>query len=244
MPAKLSGFALPFSPTAISLNKFTEIYLCFSTALDRSQKLNDLLLMEHDKYNDILQGDFFDDYRNMTLKSLLGLKYVSEHCSRNVRYMLKSDDDMFINLPFLIHALNITRPNRTIIGPFNGKSKVLRKGKWKLSRTEYPFSWFPPYESGSAYIITMDITTELFETSNYVPWIFIDDVYITGILGKILNVKHLHFPKLFSYWTDRKPQPCDIIRNRKITFTKCSHQVLRQLWDNLQNTSGSKVFIC
>ena len=35
---------------------------------------------ENDRYRDIVQGNFGDDYRNLTLKSLTDLDWVIEYC--------------------------------------------------------------------------------------------------------------------------------------------------------------------
>ena len=72
----------------------------------------------------------------MTLKSLLGLKLVSEKC-RRVDYLLKTDDDMIVNMPHLVDMLSDIRANngsRFIVGPLNVGSRVYRQGKWKMSK--------------------------------------------------------------------------------------------------------------
>lgn len=59
---------------------------------------------ENDQYHDILQGSFKDTYRNMTYKHIMALKWVLYYCP-GVRYVLKSDDDTFVNTPVLMRAL-------------------------------------------------------------------------------------------------------------------------------------------
>ena len=207
--------------------------LAFVLGLHRDPGLNDLIAEEHARYDDVVQGDFADSYQNMTLKSLLGLKIVDERCPA-VRYLLKTDDDMIVNLPYLLGLLNHTHPNlsRSIMGPLNIGSRVYRHGKWKLSKSEFPFDIFPPYESGSAYVITGDLIHELFVTAEYVPHINIDDVYVTGILGRILGVTHVR-QRGFAFWTDRPPTACELVLNRVVTGTKMSPPNLRSLWKQL-----------
>ena len=35
---------------------------------------------EHKLYGDIVQGSFIENYKNLTLKGIMGLKWVSQHC--------------------------------------------------------------------------------------------------------------------------------------------------------------------
>ena len=54
---------------------------------------------------DIIQENFLDSYNNLTLKSIFILKYIKNNCKNKVQYVLKCDDDTFINVPNLIHVL-------------------------------------------------------------------------------------------------------------------------------------------
>lgn len=53
---------------------------------------------EMDNYNDFIIGDFIDSYRNLTLKTFTGYKYVNEYCLHNKNmFVLIHDDDTLIN---------------------------------------------------------------------------------------------------------------------------------------------------
>ena len=69
-----------------------------------TQRKNDLQ-KEMNKFNDFIIGDFIDSYRNITLKTFSGYKYVSEHCSHDDnKLILMHDDDILINeINFNIH---------------------------------------------------------------------------------------------------------------------------------------------
>ncbi|KAM9665736.1 beta-1,3-galactosyltransferase 4 [Trichechus inunguis] len=53
---------------------------------------------------DILQAAFQDSYRNLTLKTLSGLNWANKHCPM-ARYILKTDDDVYVNVPELVSEL-------------------------------------------------------------------------------------------------------------------------------------------
>jgi len=55
------------------------------------------LTQESQTYGDILQESFLDSYANLTLKSVMLLKWFSRECNK-IPYVLKTDDDMYINL--------------------------------------------------------------------------------------------------------------------------------------------------
>ncbi|XP_066131131.1 beta-1,3-galactosyltransferase 4 isoform X2 [Saccopteryx bilineata] len=65
---------------------------------------DDLLARESAAQGDILQAAFQDSYRNLTLKTLSGLNWADRHCPM-ARYILKTDDDVFVNVPELVSEL-------------------------------------------------------------------------------------------------------------------------------------------
>jgi hypothetical protein len=66
---------------------------------------------EIDLYNDFIIADFEDTYRNLTLKTLHMLDWVSTYCS-SATYFVKTDDDVFLNVPeflSLIHEIRVSQ---------------------------------------------------------------------------------------------------------------------------------------
>ncbi|XP_054260018.1 uncharacterized protein LOC128984702 [Macrosteles quadrilineatus] len=64
-------------------------------------------------YDDIIQEGFVDSY-NLTIKSVMMLKWVQQHCS-SARFLMKSDDDIYLNLPALSEALQPVAKRKTIL---------------------------------------------------------------------------------------------------------------------------------
>ncbi|NWH83007.1 B3GT4 galactosyltransferase, partial [Piaya cayana] len=58
------------------------------------------LRAEAERHGDLLQGAFADAYANLTRKTLLLLGWAAARCAR-APFVLKADDDVFVNLPAL-----------------------------------------------------------------------------------------------------------------------------------------------
>ena len=212
------------------------IKLVFMLGADSDPLWNSYAGLESRVHNDIVQGDFQDSYINMTLKSLLGLRWVYEECPK-ARYMLKIDDDMVVNFPRLVSLLQAAPFTRSILGPLNPGSTVERGGLWGVPENVFPFPTWPMYASGAAYVISADIVKELYTTAEYIPHIHVDDAYITGILAKIIGAQHRNEAG-FAYWGSPKPKPCDFIKNKIYTGTKIqTHEDKVWFWQSLSNPS-------
>ncbi len=146
-------------------------------------------------HGDIVQEDFIDTYHNISYKAVGALNWVSRHCS-HAKFVLKSDDDVFVNTFGLLkhfHDLDCTHTNTTglLMCLTWYAMHVLREGHRKVSVDVMPDKFYPPYCSGMAYIMTTDIVKVLYQTSFHVPFFWVDDVYITGMLPRKINLTHI-----------------------------------------------------
>lgn len=156
-------------------------------------------LIEHESsvHGDIIQGNFVDTYKNLTHKGVLGLRWVTENC-KHARFVLKVDDDVFVNVFKLMEKIDMDFTNKTrhIWCPvrYNGTAQIQRnKGKWVVEENEfknlthYPFT----YCNGFITILTSDMISEMYEASKITRFFWIDDVYLFGLLPfKIGKVSH------------------------------------------------------
>lgn len=94
--------------------------------------LNEHLATENEKFQDLLQGNFVDSYRNLTYKLIAGMKYAKYHCAR-AKYFLKIDDDMFVDMKSLLQELEHFKAEGLIFGYVcRGTHPVVRdkENKW------------------------------------------------------------------------------------------------------------------
>lgn len=91
---------------------------------------------ENSIYDDIIQEGFIDSYNNLTIKSVMMLKWVHHHCS-SAQFLMKSDDDIYLNLPALVEDLNsITNKKNNLIGSLICKARPIQDStnKWYVVR--------------------------------------------------------------------------------------------------------------
>ncbi|KAI4498042.1 hypothetical protein M0802_006866 [Mischocyttarus mexicanus] len=158
-----------------------------------SEEYQEELEEENKKYQDLIQGNFLDAYRNMTYKHVMALKWATYYCP-SAKYILKLDDDVFVHIPamldFLTHGLSPWGARRLILCDLKSAAVVKRswRSKWRVSPLEYPGRHYPLYCAGWAILYSPDIVFVLYREAQKEPYFWIDDVHITGILARKLNI--------------------------------------------------------
>ncbi|KAK0066819.1 beta-1 3-galactosyltransferase 5 [Biomphalaria pfeifferi] len=189
-------------------------------------------------FGDVLQANFVDSYRNLTLKSISILQWVSQHCRRS-RFLLKSDDDVYVNVPFLVRTLKDMQELEDLKGIFltgfvYSDASPIRDGtsKWYTPYNLYKESEYPMYVSGTAYAMTVDAARLLFKASNEVPFFWLEDVFITGLCAKKAGVRIVN-SKLFVYHR-LEPKGCSlksVISGHKYTSSELA-KIHNELYDD------------
>ncbi|XP_067119667.1 beta-1,3-galactosyltransferase 1-like isoform X1 [Centruroides vittatus] len=165
------------------------LFLLGTPFLQHQQKY---IEMENTLYQDIVQVKCMDRYRNLSLKSVAMMKWVSEYCF-NTAYILKADDDMLINVNRLLQTFYNKNYKRTIFGRImSGLSPHrLKKSKWYVSEKEYKNNFYPNFTSGPSYLFTTDSAKILFETSLELPYLHLEDVFMTGVVADKADIKRV-----------------------------------------------------
>ncbi|XP_034232312.1 beta-1,3-galactosyltransferase 5 [Thrips palmi] len=146
-------------------------------------------------HGDVVQGSFTDAYRNMTYKHAMGLKWFATKCP-NAKYVLKVDDDAFVNTPVLLdfvrHALSPHGARRLLACTVVTGARVRRswRSKWRVAYGEFPGHQYPDYCEGWAVLYSPDVALALYRELQRGPYFWIDDVYVTGVLAARLGLAH------------------------------------------------------
>ncbi|XP_043253253.1 beta-1,3-galactosyltransferase 5-like [Colletes gigas] len=209
----------------------SDISILFMLGVTLDPKVETILRREQKTYNDVIRGQFLDSYSNLTLKTISTLEWVDSYCSK-VKFLLKTDDDMFINVPRLqAFAARHAKDKNVIFGRLAKKWKPIRnkKSKYYVSRTQFKHAVFPDFTTGPAYLLSSDIVRKLYDAALDQTYLKLEDVFVTGIVADKLGIKRTHanefLNKKISY------SACNIQRGISIHMVKYSEQF--DLWKKL-----------
>ncbi|XP_045162176.2 beta-1,3-galactosyltransferase 1-like [Mercenaria mercenaria] len=138
-------------------------------------------------YQDILKEDFVDTYENQTLKTIMGFKWIAKYC-RTAKYVMKSDDDTFINVPNLLKYIKKSGKDlqKQLAGSCSNDGPIRElDSKWYASEQDYKESLYPWHCSGSGYFTSFPIIEKIYKISPYVPFFWIEDIYVSLCFRKV-----------------------------------------------------------
>jgi hypothetical protein len=151
-----------------------------------------------------------DGYYNLTLKVVGLLNWLKGHC--RVDFVLKVDDDVYVNVRNLMSAMKPLNPSeKSIYGsetddnPQRGMYTTLLycfcifkiniivtifiEGKWEISLENWPWKKYPIYVSGGAVIISGSAISSLLAAAQTTPYFPFDDTYLSGLCTGKAGIK-------------------------------------------------------
>lgn len=155
---------------------------------------------ESEEHRDIIQKDFKDVYFNLTLKTMMGLEWVYHFCPQ-AAFVMKTDSDMFVNVGYLTELLlKKNKTSRFFTGYIKPHDSPIRQrfNKWFVSKFEYPWDRYPPFCSGTGYVLSSDAAIQVYNVSESVPFIKLEDVFVGLCLAKLkIRPEELHTKQTF-----------------------------------------------
>ena len=140
-------------------------------------------------YNDILVGNFYDTYRNLTWKTVFGYWWWTEQCS-NIKYFMKTDDDMYVNVVSILDSIyKMPQDKPMMVGKCYKERKVPRwpeDHRWHVSYEMYPGPRYPPHCCGCGYVITGTTARDVASVLQQLPFLVLEDT-LTGVAVAKLN---------------------------------------------------------
>ena len=169
---------------------------------DKDDTLGAALKSENAKHKDLIMGNFKDSYRNLTYKSIMGLHWVTNYCDKT-RFVLKTDDDVMVNIYKLIHFLQEIDSRHSnnskflfcnIEGEGTGVLPIRNeRSKFYIDNKEYSPGVYPPFCHGPGYFFSYDVARRLYESTKQVPLVRFEDVFM-GFCAKVADIKPVnHF---------------------------------------------------
>ncbi|CAL8098807.1 unnamed protein product [Calicophoron daubneyi] len=212
---------------------------------------DELLSEESEKYRDIIQRDFIEDYHNMTRKHLTVMEWLSSGNCKSVKNIVKVDDDTFVDVFHLVRFLSSSDMKldkgfycSATTGAKPSRPGTSKSSKWEISKSEFVGKEFPTYCEGLGYVLNAELVPQLYWCSVFSRPIWIDDVYVTGVLADKLKIRRQEFIPGHSY---RRVGPASLNENilDSIFLTSYYSEYLpglfKRLWQAAVSNSMNRV---
>ncbi|XP_045737825.1 beta-1,3-galactosyltransferase 9 [Mirounga angustirostris] len=149
---------------------------------------------ESHKNNDIIEGIFLDSSENQTLKIITMMQWAVTFCP-NALFILKVDEEMFVNLPSLVdYLLNLKEHFEDIyLGRVIHQDTPNRdpNNQEFVPFSEYQEKYYPDYCSSEAFIMSQDVARMMYVVFKEVPIMVPADVFV-GICAKAIGLIPIH----------------------------------------------------
>ncbi|XP_064646763.1 beta-1,3-galactosyltransferase 2-like [Lineus longissimus] len=183
---------------------------------------------ESARYGDILLGDFEESFRNLTLKTVMGLGWATRFCTR-AKYLMKTDDDMWVNIPmFLIIEQNFEL-EKVVAGTCwleRWEPHRNEDDKYHVSEAEYPQKFFPELCVGTAYVMTLQTASDIYRVHPNIPFFHLEDVYV-ALCREYLGYGVVPLP---GFSNKKEPFSVCYYRTQLVTSHWVGEAELREAW--------------
>lgn len=200
---------------------------------DNTTQMRDLY-EEQRQYGDIVLGNFYEHFFNLSFKVEMGFEWANLYCDFD--YLLKGDDDVFVNIPRLFAFLGDAEvPRRELYtGNVQYQAYVFRKGKYFVTKEEYKKKFYPRYCSGGGFVLTSDVVARMIPHFNLVNPLKIDDAYVGELaLAAGIDVLHETNFKMFQSRKECKYNP-KIIVHHPVEKRECMQLLFNKAVSNVK----------
>ncbi|GAB6022812.1 hypothetical protein CHUAL_006910 [Chamberlinius hualienensis] len=159
-----------------------------------------LLEAESEMHKDVIQGNFIDSYRNVTLRDLMSLRWAWKFCPQ-ARLIMRLDDDTSVDIYTMFGiAEKYYKALKKTVGCFRVwyGAPVMRTDTYAVSKDEHPDDIYEPYCAGWMYLLTPKLAYKLDMASRISKPYWMNDAYITGTLIKMIGKEPLNLELSFA----------------------------------------------
>ncbi|KFM63426.1 putative UDP-GlcNAc:betaGal beta-1,3-N-acetylglucosaminyltransferase, partial [Stegodyphus mimosarum] len=159
-------------------------------------------------YGDVFHSPFLDTFEALPKKVLSLLNTAYDACPEPIPFIIKVDDDVFVNLfslgDFITELLTHAQEKKIWCLVWE-RMPVIRspESKYSVHHSDFNESTYPTYCSGPAYILSSvalkAILKEFYETEKGDTSFPLEDVYITGILAKASKLLHVQIGTRYAF---------------------------------------------
>ncbi|KAF1744172.1 hypothetical protein MXB_4400 [Myxobolus squamalis] len=203
---------------AFENEKLANISHCFLFSIGYRDDLviNQQVDFESFTHRDIVRVPIYDEYRKTANKIILTL-YLLDQMEIPFKFVLKTDDDIFLKINKIIPLLHNLKDDNVFIGHVVHNSIPIRdsSNKWYVSKEDYPSKYYKPYLMGSCYIFRRTIIDTIAKKHYTVPLIPMEDIHVSYLVtgsGYYLSDSR-HFYHCNSFYQCKDSYIVDMGRN-------------------------------
>ena len=159
--------ACRLAPRVIDRNHYTKLTKLYIQ--NNVTEIEERLRKEIETYRDVLQADFVDVYRALSLKVKAAYNFVVDHLP-NANWIVKADDDFFVREKqfsnYLLQNYNNTKYT-VIAGSIRRKHLAHANGKWK-EVPQFPLRGrYPPFPLGCGHAVSRPVAEVITENQEW-----------------------------------------------------------------------------
>ncbi|XP_044043281.1 beta-1,3-galactosyltransferase 5-like isoform X3 [Siniperca chuatsi] len=197
-----------------------------------TEQQQEQLKQENLQHHDLIQSNFQDSYRNLTIKTMMMLEWLAAHCVK-ASYVMKIDSDMLLHIQNLVKLLldpNTAKQNY-MTGLVWWHSPVLRNpfNRFYMPRYVIAEPQYPPYPLGMSYVMSLDLPGKILGVSPQIKPIYIEDVYL-GMCLKRLDISPTDPPENTMFIVDPKHPLSSCSLSKVIAVTTTSIPQMMHYW--------------
>ncbi|KAE9538082.1 hypothetical protein AGLY_006054 [Aphis glycines] len=196
-----------------------DVKILFVVSKDKSLNAEKLV------HEDLVEVDEKDEYKLLTHKIIASFSSVYHI---NFDYLLKCDDDSFVNMPSIVNELEHMPKKRFYWGYFDGSASIKRKGKFKETQW-IACDRYLPYALGGGYVLSKDLIIYIVKNRDYLSLFASEDVSVGAWLSP-LNITRKHDRRFDTEWYSRGCQ------NNYLVTHKQSPEMMRLHWSHIIRT--------
>ncbi|XP_040041492.2 beta-1,3-galactosyltransferase 5 [Gasterosteus aculeatus] len=198
-----------------------------------AEQQQEKLRQENLQHRDLIQSNFQDTYRNLTIKTMTMLEWLAAHCAE-ASYVVKIDADMLLHVPNALKLLLNpgTAKQNYMTGLVWWHSPVLRNpfNKFYIPEKVMAEPEYPPYPLGMAYVMSLDLPAKILAVAPHIKPIFIEDAYL-GMCLKRLGISPTDPPEDTMFIVDPKHPLSSCSLSKVIAVTTTSVPQMVSYWE-------------
>ena len=169
------------------------------------------------------------------------LKWFSQSCdigTKSPSYVLKTDDDMYINLEKLYEIVRGNKKPNLLLGSLICNAIPIKDpyNKWYVPNYMFSERRYPNYLSGTGYLMHRTTISKLYKASLDTPIFHLEDIYITGVLSRKVQIRPVDNIG-FSY-VRRKLNSC--LFKQTVTTHHVKHAEMRAIYQKLKSSQKAQ----